>query len=175
MIMKNFYLTEKEKAVLIKIARDAIKDSLDKNRDESINSPDLLLKITDNLKINFGVFVTLKTGNDQLRGCIGNFIADTPIFKNVYRMAKEAAFGDPRFAPLSYAAFGQIKIEISVLSPLEKIDDLDTIEVGKHGLYITKGSYRGVLLPQVATEYKMNRKDFLVSCFCEGGAFTRCL
>lgn len=167
--MKNFYLTDKEKSVLLKIARDSIKDTFDKNKDKSAGSPDLLPALTDNLKTKSGVFVTLKTNGEQLRGCIGNFVSDVPVYKNVYKMAKEAAFGDPRFVPLSDAEFKRIKIEISVLSPLEKINDLDAIEIGKHGLYIVKGSYRGVLLPQVAVEYKMNRKDFLEAVSVKAG------
>ncbi|CAD7780239.1 hypothetical protein BLFGPEAP_02478 [Candidatus Methanoperedenaceae archaeon GB50] len=72
-------------------------------------------------------------------------------------MAIEAAFRDPRFPPLSAEELPQIEIEISVLSPLERITNVEQIEVGKHGIYLIKGFHRGVLLPQVATEYGWDR------------------
>ncbi len=167
--MKNFDLTENEKSILIKIARKSIEESLNRNKDLFINSKELLSEITDSLKINAGVFVTLKTGGEHLRGCIGNFNFGIPIYQNVYNMAKEAAFSDPRFRPLSNSELQNIKIEISVLTPLEKIDDIDSIEIGKHGLYLIKGPCHGVLLPQVATECNMDRKGFLEAVSMKAG------
>ncbi len=167
--MKNFDLTEKEKTLLVKTARKSIEDTLNKSKDEFLNSQELLSELTDNLKINAGVFVTLKTGGEQLRGCIGNFISNIPIYKNVYKMAKEAAFGDPRFMPLNNHELQKIKIEISVLSPLERIDNLDNIEIGRHGLYLIKGPCHGVLLPQVATECNMDKEGFLEAVSMKAG------
>ncbi len=167
--MKNFDLTEKEKSLLVKIARKSIEDTLNKNKNEFLDSQELLSELTDNLKMNAGVFVTLKTGGEQLRGCIGNFVSNIPIYKNVYKMAKEAAFGDPRFIPLNGAELKKIKIEISVLSQLERINDTENIEIGKHGLYLIKGPCHGVLLPQVATECNMDRKGFLEAVSMKAG------
>ena len=76
-------------------------------------------------------------------------------------MALAAAFQDTRFNPLTRDELKDIDIEISVLTPLEKIDSIEEIEVGKHGIYITQGLYSGLLLPQVATEYGWDRKSFL--------------
>ncbi len=76
-------------------------------------------------------------------------------------MAVEAALHDPRFGPVMPGELGDIDIEISVLSPFEKISDITEIEVGVHGLFIKNGYYQGLLLPQVATEYNWDRKEFL--------------
>ncbi|HEX67952.1 MAG TPA: AmmeMemoRadiSam system protein A, partial [bacterium] len=105
-------------------------------------------------------FVTLKE-NGRLRGCIGTLFPGKPLYENVARMAVSAAFYDYRFPPLRKEELEKIKIEISVLSPLKRIKSFEEIEVGKHGLYLIKGSYRGVLLPQVATEYGWDRWQFL--------------
>ncbi len=159
--MVHFDLTEDEKSILLKIARKSIEDNFNKSADQFIGSKELTSSLTDNLKTKAGVFVTLKTVVEQLRGCIGNFNFDIPVYQNVYNMAKEAAFSDPRFMPLNSDELQKIKIEISVLTPLEKIYDFDNIEIGKHGLYLIKGPYHGVLLPQVATEFNMNKEGFL--------------
>lgn len=107
-----------------------------------------------------GCFVTLKRGQ-ELRGCIGNFQSKVPLFKEVAEMAVAAAFSDPRFYPLEAHDLDEISIEISVLSPLRKIEDIDEIQVGIHGLYLEKDFFRGVLLPQVAVEHRWDRKTFL--------------
>jgi AmmeMemoRadiSam system protein A len=167
--MKYFDLTEDEKSILLKIARKSIEDKFNRNKDIFIDSKELLSSLTVNLKANAGVFVTLKTGGEQLRGCIGNFNFGIPVYRNVYNMANEAAFSDPRFMPLNVAELQKIKIEISVLTPLEKIDSIDNIEIGKHGLYLIKGPCHGVLLPQVATECNMDREGFLEAVSMKAG------
>jgi len=107
-----------------------------------------------------GAFVSIKKDGD-LRGCIGIFISDKPLYLTVVDMAISAATQDPRFMPLTAPELSQISIEISALTPLKKIEDVSEIEVGRHGLYIVKGYCRGVLLPQVATEYCWDRTQFL--------------
>lgn len=107
-----------------------------------------------------GAFVTLhKKG--QLRGCIGNMIGQGPLVETIREMAISAATGDPRFHHVTPDELSEIDIEISVLTPLERIDDASKIEVGKHGIMMRRGSYQGVLLPQVATEYGWDRETFL--------------
>ena len=130
--MKNYDLTENEKSVLLKIARKSIEDSFNRSKDLYINSKDLMSSLTDNLKADAGVFVTLKTKGEQLRGCIGNFNFNIPVYQNVYNMAKEAAFSDPRFMPLSDAELKDVKIEISVLTPLQKIGDIEKGRLSWH-------------------------------------------
>ncbi len=112
------------------------------------------------LKEKRGAFVTIKRSG-HLRGCIGYIHAVKPLYETVNEMARQAAIDDPRFLPLSEEELPEIDIEISVLSPLKKIGNIDDIEVGRHGLYIIKGAYRGLLLPQVATENGWDRDTFL--------------
>ena len=107
-----------------------------------------------------GAFVTLhKEG--ALRGCIGVFDPGTPLWETVKEMARSAATRDPRFEPLGAGELGEVHIEISALTPLERTLDAETIEVGRHGIYIKKGAMRGVLLPQVATDHGWDRETFL--------------
>ncbi len=107
-----------------------------------------------------GCFVTI-TQNGHLRGCIGNFQSQQPLFLEVATMAVAAASQDPRFPPMSPDELDNFSIEITVLSPLERIEDTNLIEVGTHGIYIVKGYNRGVLLPQVATDHGWDRETFL--------------
>lgn len=107
-----------------------------------------------------GCFVCIKI-DGALRGCIGNFFSDKPLHALVQEMAEAAACRDPRFYPMKPDDLDNFEIEISVLTPMRHIDSIDEIKVGEHGLYIEKNSFRGVLLPQVATEYGWDRETFL--------------
>lgn len=111
-----------------------------------------------------GAFVTLHTKDGSLRGCIGNFVSNQPLYKTVQEMALAAAFRDPRFSPVLRDELDDLTIEISVLSPMKKIDDVKKIELGKHGIYIKKGFQSGTFLPQVATETGWNLEEFLGHC-----------
>ncbi len=112
------------------------------------------------LKEKRGAFVTINKGG-QLRGCIGYIQAYKPLYQTVEEMAAQAAFNDPRFDPVTERELPELEIEISVLTPLRRIKDIEEIEVGKHGILIEKGFHSGLLLPQVATEYGWDRKTFL--------------
>ncbi len=105
-------------------------------------------------------FVCIHKGAD-LRGCIGMIEARTPLWETIKKMAVEAAFGDPRFCALEPEELEEINIEISVLTPLQRIGDPSEIEIGKHGLLVRKGFQSGLLLPQVAVEHRWDRKEFL--------------
>jgi hypothetical protein len=115
-----------------------------------------------------GCFVTIKQ-NGELRGCIGNFQSELPLFKEVAQMAQASATKDPRFYPLKGNDLDNFTLEISVLSPLQKVEDIEEIEVGKHGIYIEKSFYRGVLLPQVALEHNWDRLTFLQQTCLKAG------
>jgi AmmeMemoRadiSam system protein A len=106
-----------------------------------------------------GVFVTLHA-RGRLRGCIGVVEAFEPLGESVARCAASAALNDPRFSPVRSEELPQLQIEISVLSELEPIRH-ENIEIGRHGLLISQGSKRGILLPQVAVEHKLAREQFL--------------
>ena len=155
-------LKSKEKKILLEIARNAIRAAVthtdgkpEPREEKSLNS-------------RSGCFVTIKQ-NGELRGCIGNFQSELPLFKEVAEMAAASATKDPRFYPLQEADLDDISLEISVLSPLVKIDDTEEIEIGKHGIYLEKGFYRGVLLPQVAVDHGWNRDAFLKQTCLKAG------
>lgn len=107
-----------------------------------------------------GVFVSFHLDGD-LRGCIGHPDGDQPLATVVPQCAVAAATGDPRFDAVSPAELARCVIEISVLGPLTAVDDPAEIVVGRHGLMIEQGWRRGLLLPQVATEYGWDRNAFL--------------
>ena len=99
-----------------------------------------------------GAFVCLhKEG--ELRGCIGMIEGREPLHATIRNMAVQAAFSDPRFCALDRGELDKIDLELSVLTPLERLDDPALIEIGKHGLLIRKGYHSGLLLPQVAGEH----------------------
>jgi AmmeMemoRadiSam system protein A len=141
-----------ERRFLIEVARKAIETALEKReyRPEAT---------TPNLKEPRAVFVTLHIGG-QLRGCVGQIIATEPLVEAVAHSAVSAAFGDPRFAPLTTQEFPQLQFEISVLSPIKPIRPRE-IEPGVHGLLVSGGGRRGLLLPQVATEFGWGAETFL--------------
>ncbi len=115
-----------------------------------------------------GAFVTLhKRG--MLRGCIGNMVGRGPLVRTIQEMAIAAATEDPRFPSVTPNEIGEIDIEISVLSPMKKIKDVNDIEVGRHGIMMSQGYRRGVLLPQVATEQGWEREEFLVNTCYKAG------
>jgi len=115
-----------------------------------------------------GAFVTLHH-HGELRGCIGHIISEEPLWHTVKQMAIAAATEDPRFDPVTLDELSKIDIEISVLTPFKKIEDLDEIKVGEHGLMITQGHRRGLLLPQVASEQGWNRDEFLAHTCIKAG------
>jgi len=147
-------LNEEEKKTLHQIAKTVIEN---KARGKTV--PDFKVE-SPVLKENRGAFVTIhKRG--QLRGCIGYIEGRGPLHKTIEEMAEAAAFRDPRFTPVKEKELPELELEISVLTPLKKIKDVDEVQVGKHGIYIKKGWYSGLLLPQVATEYGWDRQAFL--------------
>lgn len=148
-------LNAKEREELLKIARKTLEEYLQTKRILPVEVENKRLK-----ELQLGCFVTLKKAG-ELRGCIGNFGTKEPLYKNVQKMAIASATEDPRFKPVTHKELPDLSIEISVLYPLIKVKDLSEIEVGRDGLYIVYGFYRGVLLPQVAVEYNWTREEFL--------------
>ncbi|MGC8762643.1 MAG: AmmeMemoRadiSam system protein A [Acidobacteriota bacterium] len=108
-----------------------------------------------------GAFVTLKTGEGDLRGCIGTILPAGPLDETVVRMAVAAAVEDPRFPAVRLSELPRLRFEISALTVPEPVPDLRRIEVGRHGLIVTRGSRKGLLLPQVAPEWGWDREEFL--------------
>lgn len=158
----NGNLSDTEKAKLLAIARECIISHVKGTQAPKFDITE------ENLAANRGCFVTIKSGG-KLRGCLGQFTSEKPLHHLVREMAIAAATRDPRFYPLQSGDLENIELEISVLSPLTKIDSIEEIEVGKHGLYIEKNFYRGVLLPQVAVEYGWDRNTFLEQTCLKAG------
>ena len=110
--------------------------------------------------IDYGAFVSLHKG-DELRGCIGTCFPTRPLHRTIIEMTEAAASRDHRVSPISINELPEIGIEISVLSPLQVMRDPLSLEIGKHGLHIKNGNNRGVMLPQVASQYGWDRETFL--------------
>lgn len=147
-------LSDQDKSLLLDLARITIVDYI---TDSSIPQPPSTTKAILSKR---GCFVTIKQ-KGSLRGCIGSFTSDKPLYMLVQEMAISAATRDPRFYPMKKNDLTDFDLEISVLSPMKKISAIDEIIVGTHGLYIEKNFHRGVLLPQVAGEYHWDRTTFI--------------
>ena len=162
-------LSTDDKKLLLKIARETMEQYVKtgKKPDFKIASPALLA--------DGAAFVTLtkKSGN-ELRGCIGHIIATLPLWECVREMAVAAATQDPRFSPVRPNELDGLHVEISVLTPPVKVKDVSEIQVGVHGLIMSKGFYRGVLLPQVPTEYGWDRNTFLDQTCMKAGMRPGC-
>jgi hypothetical protein len=147
-------LNNVQREKLLEIARKSIETYLKTGKRLEVSQADPLLTRV------MGAFVTLNE-RGQLRGCIGNLVGSEPLYLTVRDMAVEAATQDPRFNPLSLAELKDVAIEISVLSPLQKITSPDEIELGVHGVLVRKGLRSGVFLPQVAAETGWSREEFM--------------
>jgi len=147
-------LRESQRQFLLGLAREAISVRLSDRRTVAPETEDPILKEKR------GAFVTL-TKNGHLRGCIGYPLPIKPLAAAVAEMAVAAALEDPRFPPVQIEELEEIRIEISVLSLPVSVDDPKKVVVGRHGIIISKGSRKGLLLPQVPVEYKWDRETFL--------------
>lgn len=147
-------LSEDQKALLLRVARESVETHLDGQRAAPA--------IGEGLPDASGVFVTIKR-RGELRGCLGTLQLREPLATEVARCARESATEDPRFPPMTADEVPESSIEISVLGPLETIDPRDegAIVVGRHGLVVELGPRRGLLLPQVATEWGWTPEQFL--------------
>jgi AmmeMemoRadiSam system protein B/AmmeMemoRadiSam system protein A len=160
-------LTQAQRETLLRLARTAIAAHL---REEPVAYSAVEDPV---LTSRSGVFVTLKQ-QGELRGCIGRTRADTPLLEVVPQTAIQAATSDPRFPPLSPDELADIELEISVLSPFQRLTDTSTVEVGTHGLLINKGDRSGILLPQVPVEQGWVRGEYLDNLCLKAGLPTAC-
>ncbi len=147
-------LNEKQQKVLLGIARKTIEEYVRSRKIPEFNVEDPLLKEKR------GVFVTLRK-KGMLRGCIGYIMPLEELYKAVSKMAIQSSTGDPRFPPVRPEELAEVEIEISVLTVPERINSVDEIEMGKHGVIVKRGSNQGVFLPQVATETGWSKEEFL--------------
>jgi hypothetical protein len=152
---QNSELSPSDKEYLLQLARRSIEYYLENKKPLPLEKPG-----SEILHEERAVFVTLNK-NHNLRGCIGQLIAQKPLYQAVAEMAVSAAFNDPRFRPVRADELKDISIEISVLTPMKRIKSIDEIEMGRDGVYIKKGMHSGVFLPQVAEETGWDKKTFL--------------
>ena len=155
----DFVLSDEDKRLLKEIALQSIKDSLD---GKPFAQPTLDSQL-EKLNSKCGAFVSLHK-HGRLRGCIGHFGEDIPLHEIVAEMARAAAFEDPRFSPVRREELEDIDIEISVLTPMRRIQSLDEFELHRHGIYIRKGYRSGTFLPQVADEVNWTKEEFVGHC-----------
>jgi AmmeMemoRadiSam system protein A len=166
-------LTEEEKATLLRLARQSIEARLVGRPAPTPVSEQGTIALTSRLLGYSGAFVTLNTRHSELRGCVGLPMPAQPLYSAVIEAAASAALDDPRFEPVSLAELPSLRLEISVLTPPLPVSELGVpegstprqiaaaVQPGKHGLLISQGHRRGLLLPQVAIEYGWSAARFL--------------
>ena len=151
--MENALSSEQQK-FLLNVAHRAIQYYLDKRKTLKIKTDDAMLQEKR------GAFVTLKV-DDQLRGCIGYPIPHKPLIETIIDCAIAAASQDHRFLSITTEELSRTDVEISVLTLPRKIDDISEIKIGNHGIIISKGMSKGLLLPQVAVEWDWDLETYL--------------
>jgi len=154
-------LTQQQGKALLKLARRAIEHHFK-------TGGHLTPPADPAFKEKRGAFVTIKVGG-ELRGCIGYPLPYKPLDETVIEMAVAAASQDFRFEPLTPGELDRTEIEISVLGLPEPVKDAGDVDVGRHGLIISKGFNRGLLLPQVPLEHKWDRLAYLRNCCLKAG------
>jgi AmmeMemoRadiSam system protein A len=155
-------LEDADKAALLALARTTLDSYLATETTPACNP------VGKGLSDRKGAFVSLHRG-DELRGCIGQLFPDRELYKIVQHCAISAALEDTRFLPVTREELPELSIEISVLTPFRRIRSIEEIEVGRHGLYIVQGHFRGLLLPQVATQFGWDRIAFLMQTCRKSG------
>lgn len=153
-----------EKKILLNAARNSIASAFGPKIEDAAEHPESPL-----FNSHCGAFVTL-TIKGRLRGCVGFIISDRPLLETVKNAARYAAFEDHRFMPLQENELNKIHIEISILSEPFPMNSYDDIVIGRHGLILEEKGRRGLLLPQVPIEHKMNRDEYL-DAICEKTGF----
>ncbi len=161
-------LNKQEQEKLIEIAKKSVETFVNSGQKPQISNS------FSKLEKHLGAFATLKK-KDQLRGCIGRFQPDIPLYEVVRDMAIAAASEDHRFKPVTKEELKDLNYEISVLSPLEKVNSWKEINLGKHGVQIKQGVHSGVFLPQVAEQNNWDLDTFMnVLCTQKAGLPSDC-
>ncbi len=155
----RFLLIEAEKKRLLEISRETLETYLESQKVPELEAGEM----TETLRQPAGAFVSLYK-HGQLRGCIGNFRPSEPLYKVVQNMSVAASTKDTRFYPVDPSELENISIEISVLTPLRKIDSAEEFQLGRHGIYMTKDGRSGTYLPQVAEQTGWTKEEFLGNC-----------
>ena len=155
-------LSEQQRQELLSLARRTVTDHV---RYKRAPEPDLQ---DPRLLANGATFVTINRRH-QLRGCIGNIEPVMPLYRSVIRNAVAASSQDRRFPPMTSGELVDMEVEVTVLSPLEPLDDVKNVRIGMHGLLLVKGAYSSVFLPQVPVEQKWELKTYLEELCLKAG------
>ncbi len=155
--MQDFNLEERKELLIF--ARFCLENEMDAVNNYFLVSPNFIEKYSDKL----GIFISLYN-KKELRACLGQMNSDLPFYKTIELMTSAAATRDYRFKPIKKKEVDKLKIEISIISPMCKIDNIAEIELGKHGIYIEKDGVNGTFLPQVAENYNWTLEEFLGHC-----------
>jgi uncharacterized protein len=147
---------------LLTIARGALEGRVRRTRTATPAKAD------DATQPRCGAFVTIFC-KGELRGCLGRVTSNRPLAELIDHLAREVADSDPRFEPVQPGELPHISVEVSVLTPEREIVSVAEIEIGRHGLIIEQGSCRGLLLPQVPTQYEWNRETFVAQTCLKAG------
>ncbi len=156
------YLSEEERTELLRIARRSVERYL-KNGILFSETPE-----SGRLMAPGAAFVTLTSDDGRLRGCIGYTEAVAPLYRTIQECAVAAATEDPRFPPVTEPEVAALRFEISVLTPLFPISPGD-VRIGTHGIMVSRGAHRGLLLPQVAVEYGWSPETFISNTCLKAG------
>jgi AmmeMemoRadiSam system protein B/AmmeMemoRadiSam system protein A len=167
-VESKFSLNGHEKDELLALARKSVEHAVE--REEAYEPT---AATSDALNQERGAFVTLRKSG-ELRGCIGYTSAIQPLYRTVRDTATLAALRDSRFPPVSASELPQLEYEISVLSPLRRVLDVQQIKIGQHGLLMKNGAQEGLLLPQVPVEEKWDRQKFLEETCIKAGMNIGC-
>ena len=154
---------------LLSLAREAITGTLTHNPTPLYER----LKTENRMpySLEMGCFVTLKTEKGDLRGCIGNMWGKGPLYQEIPALARQSAFSDPRFHPVTEEELAHLVIEISLLSSMQSIEDWSTIRLGIDGVLLTHGYHRAVFLPQVASEQGRDLPTMLSNLSLKAGLY----
>jgi uncharacterized protein len=145
--------SDADRGLLLQLARDAIGAYVTGSRFAAVAGSPALDRLA-------GAFVTIHN-HGELRGCIGHIEANEPLGRVIERCAVAACSSDPRFPAIAAPELPTIEIELSLLGPLEPIAGPADVEIGRHGLVVEQAWHRGLLLPQVAIEWKWDAETFL--------------
>lgn len=157
--LKSFTLNDEEKKNLLDLCHHSIEYFFSMSHENNITPEEL----SENLKAHCGAFVSIYIDN-ELRGCIGHMISEKPLYKLVQELAISSSQNDSRFEPVQKKESDKLKFEISVLTPLVRINNIEDFTPGKHGIYIKKGFQSGTYLPQVANKTGWSRIEMIQNC-----------
>lgn len=162
--------SDNQKHILLNLARESIREFLRTGKYIKVSGDEVSDNVVENILLEKrACFVSLHDNKGNLRGCIGTIYANDQLYKNIIQYAIYAATQDNRFDSIKLDEIDQIKIEISILSPLEPLIDIDDFDIGNDGLIIEQGSNSGLLLPQVALEWGFSKQEFLEQLCMKAG------